>query len=87
MLFYHGKSDAVIADTLSFFLSLGNSTESDRGLQIGYYVAQNEERNFDFACLQPIQLARILHSNASINISIHAGTWGAEQSLILATRP
>ncbi len=84
----HGKSDAAIAETITFFWSLKQWEGKNSCLEIGNIFHQYEEGNiFDFSALQPKQLSQILDANPTRHYDIKLGTWSAEQSVILATRP
>lgn len=82
----YGETDVAIAETVTFFCSLkqtgGTITRLDP-----YAIALDGLDKFDFAALEPEQLARILDANPTQNFRFRAGKWNAEKSLILANRP
>ncbi|GAX22697.1 hypothetical protein FisN_4Hh191 [Fistulifera solaris] len=82
----YGETDAAIAETATFFWSLQYPEhwgENHLQIRLGFVPPGNSE--FDFAALLPAQLEQILDSTRFITLS--AGTFTAEQSVILATRP
>ncbi|GAX17683.1 hypothetical protein FisN_10Lh376 [Fistulifera solaris] len=81
----YGKTDAAIAETATWFWSLQRPGE-DSILKTFVFDAR-EDQIFDFAALQPEQLARILDSNPARRYSFTRGSWNTAQSIILASRP
>lgn len=79
----YGRGDAAIAETAAWFWSLKREGKN-RSLQIGCSDLEKKQY-FDVAALRPEQLAAILDANP--HIELRCGTWSAEQSVILATRP
>lgn len=82
----YGKSDAAIAKTLTFFLSLSRSGES-KGRTKVCISSHRGENHFDFAALEVKQLVQILDMNPTRQYNFETGTWNAQQCVILATRP
>ncbi|GAX17713.1 hypothetical protein FisN_10Lu431 [Fistulifera solaris] len=82
----YGKTDVAIAETLTFLGSLKDARKFDMTLIIGSHVSSQNDYRFDFTALQPQQLAQILDANPSRYFVFYAGTWNAEQSVILTTR-
>ncbi len=78
----YGQTDAAIAETAVFFWSLKHSEEVEPFLHIYGCVA-----NFDFAAIQPEQLAQALDANPKRSVEISKGMMTAAQTVILATRP
>ncbi|GAX25837.1 hypothetical protein FisN_6Hu125 [Fistulifera solaris] len=89
----YGKTDAAIAETATFFWSLKQSETSDTGLSVYSTkedtdeIGSGKQCRFDFAALQPEQLASVLNSNPTRCFDLHTGNWGIEQSIVLANRP
>lgn len=88
----YGKTDAAIAETATFFWSLPFKMNSKEDLSLfiiteNDYFYGNEGLQFDFAVLQAEQLAQAMDSNPARRLEIRTGTWNAEQSSVLATRP
>ncbi|GAX17691.1 hypothetical protein FisN_10Lu411 [Fistulifera solaris] len=82
----YGTSDAAIAETATWFWSLPHfKGRKKAGLEIGYCRFDGVP-SFDFAALQPEQLARILDANPQRMITIDEGTWTVQQAVVLATR-
>jgi hypothetical protein len=79
----YGKTDEAIAATAAWFWTLQHADKSNR-LVIEVDDCRNEFR-FDCTALRPEQLASILDANREL--SLRCGTWTAEQSVVLATRP
>ncbi|GAX17685.1 hypothetical protein FisN_10Lh383 [Fistulifera solaris] len=83
----YGKSDAAIAETATFFWSLKQSDAYNIvSLQIGNTFNEQSD-TFDHGALSPEQLAQILDANPTRHCDMKLGTWSAEQSVILASRP
>ncbi|GAX16102.1 hypothetical protein FisN_20Hu221 [Fistulifera solaris] len=81
-----GETDAAVAETATFFLSLKQDHRVYSMLEVGWFHdPPNVE--FDKAVLSPEQLAQILDSNPTRELSLVTGTWTAEQSVVLASRP
>ena len=87
----YGKTTAAIAETATFFWSLQHSgnicLKIDSSASCRLYNRFDSSRWFDCAALSPEQLAQILDSNLTRHYAIRYGSWTAEQSVILATRP
>ncbi len=74
------KNDVAIAETLATFL--GSFKSKQLVLEMD---SRRNEFCFDCAVIRPEQLASIL--DAHRQLSLRCGTWTAEQSVVLATRP
>lgn len=68
----YGKTDAAIAETAAFFLSLKHSRECKSRLEI-YKYGDGPRFHFDFAALQVEQLARILDASPARCFDIETG--------------
>ncbi|GAX16087.1 hypothetical protein FisN_20Hu236 [Fistulifera solaris] len=87
-----GETEAAIAETATLFWSLKQEIDADTVLLIEGCHSHNDyayvhRSKFDFATLQPVQLAQILNSNPTRAIDIQEGKWTVEQSVVLASRP
>ena len=82
----YGKTDAAIAETLTFFLSLTHSGETSICRKLTFSSLRNAN-HFDFAALKAKQLVWILDANPSRHYNFETGTWSAKQCVVLATRP
>ncbi len=80
----YGKTDAALAETATFFWSLGLDGKRSH---LNVYNHSTDELAFDFAVLQAEQLAKILDSNPKRSLSIQGGVWTSEQAVVLASRP
>jgi hypothetical protein len=78
----YGENDAAIAETFMYFTSLPHPAGSKTAVLQCYC---DEDSQFDFGCLQPEQLARVLDSNPTRRVELSA-TISAEQARVLATR-
>ncbi len=74
---------AQIEDAATFFWSL----KHPNGIRLEIDFQAREWDDFNFRDIAPEQLAQILDSNPTRHLQLLAGTWTAEQSVILATRP
>ncbi|GAX17707.1 hypothetical protein FisN_10Lu426 [Fistulifera solaris] len=83
----YGKTDTTVAETLTWFLSLEFSNETQQPLTIKGSRPRGKGTSFDFAALQPEQLARILDKHSAMQLDWTSITWSPELSVILATRP
>ncbi|GAX19224.1 hypothetical protein FisN_4Lh191 [Fistulifera solaris] len=81
----YGETDAAIAETATFFLSLQHPEHWGENHLLIRSAILIGIRAFDFAALLPAQLAQILDSTRSITFS--SGSFTPEQAVILATRP
>ncbi|GAX17681.1 hypothetical protein FisN_10Lu403 [Fistulifera solaris] len=79
----YGKTDEAIAETAAWFWTLQHSDNQKR-LVIEIDDCRDEFR-FNSAALRPEELVSILDANRQL--SLRCGTWTAEQSVVLATRP
>ncbi|GAX21665.1 hypothetical protein FisN_29Hh104 [Fistulifera solaris] len=80
-----GKTDAAIAETISFLWSLraedGGQRKHVNSLLIDFVV------DFDVTVLTAKQLARILDSNPTRDYYLAGGAWSTQQAVVMATRP
>ncbi|GAX17697.1 hypothetical protein FisN_10Lu415 [Fistulifera solaris] len=76
----YGETDAAIAETATFFLSLPDAWHT-------YFTIYSLDNSFDFGALQLPQLIRILKSNPQRRIRLFGGTFSEDQAVILASRP
>ena len=79
----YGKTDAAIAETFAFFCSLQHEDAGPKPARLVIW----DSAQFDWSALLPEQLAQILDADPARHFHIHTGTWTAEQSVILASRP
>ncbi|GAX14888.1 hypothetical protein FisN_29Lh104 [Fistulifera solaris] len=81
----YGKTDAAIAETISFLWSLraevGGQHRQVNSLLIDFVV------DFDVTVLTAEQLAQILDSNPTREYYLAGGVWSTQQAVIMATRP
>jgi hypothetical protein len=84
-----GKTDAAVAETITFFWSLKQESNVNASLRVHNHEYGSEciASCFDFATLQPEQLSHILDSNPAREIILYCGKWTVEQAVILASRP
>ncbi len=86
-----GETDAAIAETATFLLSLKHFSGFGASLRVEYYddhtPTEHDEFSFDVASLSPEQLTHILDANPHRMIDLETGVWTPEQSVILASRP
>lgn len=82
----YGETNTAIAETITFFWSLKHSVNARTTLRVSV-KRYRFESIFDFAALQPDQLACILDSNPARYFAVPTGILSAEQSVVLATRP
>ena len=89
----YGKTDAAIAETATFYLSLKYYENTESRLHIHIRGADDdyeddEDDEFDFTAFQPQQLACIFDANPVRHYEFSENIiWSAEQFAILATRP
>lgn len=83
----HGETEASIVETVAFLWTLKQYQESKTHLTISEFSVDGVGYTFDFATLQPEQLARMLDANPTRRFFFQTGVWNAERSLVLATRP
>jgi hypothetical protein len=82
------KRKRVSRKTVVFLWSLKESKETKVYLEAWTFKDDNGQRHgFDFAALQPNQLAQVLDANPQREFELYTGTWSPELSVILATRP
>ena len=81
----YGETDADIAETITFLWSVPDS-EGER-LQVNEVPCDTDTPNFDFAALQPEQLAQILDANPTRRFDFRTGIFNADLAVVLATRP
>ncbi len=82
----YGESEARIVETVTFLWSLKHYPESKTSLSPSYTTVDTQDFVFDFATLQPEQLAHMLDANPTRKFAFGTGVWNAELSLVLATR-
>jgi hypothetical protein len=81
----YGKSKAAIVETAMFFWLLKRSGRDAAGKSTSTLSIRECER-FDITAFSPEQLAQISDANPTQELEIHAGTWSAAQSTVLANR-
>ena len=83
----YGETEAEVLETVTFFWSLKGQGDNSIRLIISEQTIDRVDYTFDFATLQPEQLARILDANPTRRFFLGRGVWNAEQSIVLASRP
>ena len=86
----YGKTDAAIAETATFFWCLKHPGQAYATLDVKYHFnfwSGDRNDNFDFAAIEPEQLAHIMDSNPTRRLALRSGAWSPEQSITFATRP
>lgn len=82
----YGKTKASALETATLFWSLKHSEDIYLGTCSYGMHGDDKEYDFDFADLQPEQLARVLDANPGHDFVFSTRGWSPEQSTILATR-
>lgn len=83
----YGETDAAIAETATFFWSLQHETCRDHNtyrLRVDFHCKFESGLNSAFS---PEQFVQILDSNPTRSVEFSAGSFNAEQSVVLASRP
>ncbi len=83
----HGESETKILETVIFLWSLPQLKGSKTHLATSEHSVGDVDYGFDFASLQPQQIARILDVNPSRCFFFDRGVWSAAQAVVLASRP
>ncbi|GAX26673.1 hypothetical protein FisN_2Hu387 [Fistulifera solaris] len=83
----HGESEAKILETVTFLWSLQQLEGSRTRLTVSQSSVDDADYEFNFATLQPEQLARILDANPSRRFFFSQGLWSPEQAVVLTSRP
>ncbi|GAX17670.1 hypothetical protein FisN_10Lu387 [Fistulifera solaris] len=77
-----GESHDAVAETATFFWSL-----KQQGAKTSRLIVRSRHNNIDLTTFHVKRLTQILDANPGRTIEILKGTWNAEQSEVLATRP
>ncbi len=84
----YGKTKESALETAVFLWSLKELKETKVYLEAWTFEDDKcKKHGFDFAALQPNQLAQILDANPQREFELYTGTWSPELSVILASRP
>jgi hypothetical protein len=82
----HGESQTNILETITFLWSLPQLKGSKTILATSEHSIDDVDYGFDFASLQPEQIARILDANPSRRFFFERGVWSSAQAVVLASR-